>query len=223
MQASSSTTSQRSWSSRLPLALALAAVLMGLLSQLPGAWRTAFGAGTLPVAQNTLPMISLNPTSGPSGQTGIVVTGTAWDQNASVDLKWDGAQNLATVPAGSINAAGGFTANVTIPSGQKLSVHTIVAQQTPLGGGTLPAAPVSASADFTVTVGPPNRYVVSVTPTTAIVNSKVAVSAQLVDIDGNNVSTSGVTVNWSASNGGSFFDSATGLTAISNRDRKSVV
>src|SRR5207245_2845739 len=88
----------------------------------------------------TTPIISLNPTSGPTGTT-VNISGNNFIANSVVTISYDGspiATNPGTITA---NSTGGFTGSIIVPSSSIAGLHTVNEQDTSSN---------SASAQFTI-------------------------------------------------------------------------
>lgn len=142
------------------------------------------------------------------------------------NLITSGAQTVYLFSSGTTGAfydmstGGNLINSISIPNGQS-SVNfwftaTLVNSYTITTSDANPANGISGILDANdsigVTVGTASNYLVTTSSSTANQGTTVTISAQLVDQYNNPVTTSGLTVNWTATNGGSF----SGLTSTTN-------
>ena len=103
------------------------------------------------------------------------------------------------------NASG--IATVSFTTGVTAGVYQVTA---------IDNASVSGSLQFSSIAGPPARYVVTASSSSPVAGASVAVTAQLTDVNGNAVASSGRTVTWSVTGeSGGAFNPATSQTLAS--------
>lgn len=103
------------------------------------------------------------------------------------------------------NASG--IATVSFTTGVTAGVYQVTA---------IDNASVSGSLQFSSIAGPPARYVVTASSSSPVAGASVAVTAQLADVNGNAVASSGRTVTWSVTGeSGGAFNPATSQTLAS--------
>ncbi|HTD18590.1 MAG TPA: PQQ-dependent sugar dehydrogenase, partial [Ktedonobacteraceae bacterium] len=90
----------------------------------------------------TTPIISLNPTSGPTGTT-INISGNNFIANSVVTISYDNAGIATTPTAITATSTGAITGSITVPSSSSAGGHTVKATD---------GSSNSASASFTVTI-----------------------------------------------------------------------
>ncbi len=176
--------------------------------------------GILSSSSNAVTVTGVNSfkvTDTSNNQIPTQTAGTAFNIKVSAVDGLSGGGSVVTTFAGQVvtssNSAiilgGGQTANflsgilashsLNLTSAGVNKTITVVSTTDPTAVGT---------ALVTVVAGAPTKFNIIASSTTIGTNQNITVSAQLSDAYNNPISTSGITVNWSATNGGSFSSSS---------------
>ena len=166
--------------------------------------KLTFGVQPSNTAVNTV--ISPSVTVRVEDASGNLVTASA----ASVTL-------AITLGTGTSGATLGGTTTVTAPGG--LATFSTLAINKPGIGYTLTASSgaltVATSSAFNITAGAASKYLVTSSSSSPVAGSAVTITAQLADVSGNPVATSGKVVTWSKSGADGAFATATSTTNAS--------
>ena len=114
------------------------------------------------------------------------------------------ALNTTSGSLGSVTDVGDGTYTANLTSSTTAGTATIT--------GTLNGSAIASSTSVTFTAGAPTQYLVTSSSYSPVAGSTVTITAQLTDVNGNAVSTSGLTVNWSKTGAGGSFGAPTSTT-----------
>jgi adhesin/invasin len=155
------------------------------------------------VAQTISPsastMIPASPTLVADGSSSTTITVQLKDANGN-DIATGGASVLLTTSLGTLSGvadqgAGRYTATLT--AGTTSGAATV--------SGTVNSVALGNSALVSLTSAAAAQYLINVSPNLApIAGASVTISAQIADVNGNPLSTSGDVVTWGSTGGGSF-------------------